>query len=121
MKNFIVIFLFLTIFSGLTSSAQEKVTVYDIPQPPQNPNKPHAPARVNVEAWIDESILTITFLQPEGEATITFDSEYVYNQEELTFSTDAPFMIDITPYGEVSSFTIETEAGHTYIGYLNQF
>lgn len=114
--------IFLTILmvsSWLTSYAEKKVIpIKNDNKTINNPNKPHAPARVNVEAWIDEPILTITFLQPEGEATITFDSEYVYNQEELTFSTDAPFMIDITPYGAVSSFTIETEDGHTYIGYI---
>ncbi|MDE6795758.1 MAG: DUF3244 domain-containing protein [Muribaculaceae bacterium] len=102
-----------------TSAKKEKVPLYKTHTTFPNNNKHHAPTKINVEAWIDESILTITFLQPEGGATITFDSECVYNQEELTFSTDAPFTIDITPYGAVSSFTIETEAGHTYIGIID--
>ncbi len=113
-----IVFLIITMVSSwLTSYAEKKViSIKNDNKTIINPNQPHAPAKVNIEAWIDESILTISFLQPEGDATITWETTEAYNPGDFTFTTEAPIIIDLTPYGEVTSFTIETEVGHTYIG-----
>ena len=88
------------------------------PPPVTNPSNPYSLSRMNVEVWLEDNILTIQFYQSEGDATITLNCGDGNGFVDLTFSTDAPIAIDLTPYGEVSSFTIGTSVDNIYIGYL---
>ncbi len=115
-----IILIIVLMFSGIGVHAEKKDVPIITPPPTQTPppNKPYAPVRINVEAWLEENILTILFHQSEGDATITLDNVDGYDSVDFTFTTDTPILIDLTPYTEVVSFTIKTSTEKTYIGYL---
>lgn len=96
----------------------KSIRISQTQQRPPSSLKPHKPAKIMLEAWLTETELTILFLKSEGEATITIHRENVA-EEKLYFSTDIPFVIDITPYPDMTSFTINTETGSVYEGYFN--
>ncbi len=100
--------------------AEQKDVPVKGPTPTTDPtHKPRVPAKKNVEAWIDGNVMTITFINPEGEAVLSLESSEGIVLDELTYSTEAPMVVDLTPYEGVAGFTLTTESGHTYIGYLN--
>ena len=88
------------------------------PQPSTNPTKPYSQKRINVEAWLEDTILTIQFYQSEGDVTIALNCGDGNDSVEFTFSSDIPIIIDITPYGNVLSFNIKTAIGKNYMGNL---
>lgn len=98
---------------------EEVIIIQDKPGPVDPKSKPRVPAKKNVEAWIDGNVMTIIFNNPEGEAVVTLESSEGIMIDELTYSTEAPIVVDLTPYDGVAGFTLTTESGHTYIGYLN--
>ena len=109
------------VFSSIGAVAQKEpipIQPQPSPYPVTNPTNPHSLARMNVEAWLEDSILTIQFYQSEGDVTITLNCGDGNDPVEFTFSSDIPIIIDITPYGDVFSFNIETSIGKKYIGYI---
>ena len=103
----------------LAGNAEEKTIIVKDEDPPIDDTlKPRAPAKRNVEAWLDGTVMTVVFKAPEGEATLTLETSDGFTSEEMTYSTDAPIIVDLGPFGEVTSFTIATSAGRSYIGYI---
>lgn len=98
--------------------AEEQIDIKETPPPPPPTHKHRAPAKRNVEAWLDGTVMTIVFTTSEGDATLSLETSDGFITEEMVYSTEAPIVIDLAPFGEVTSFTVETEAGHTYVGYL---
>ena len=96
--------------------AEEKISIKETPPP--DTHGPRAPAKRNVEAWLDGTVMTIIFTNPEGEAALTLETSDGFVSEEMTYSTEAPIIVDLAPFGEVTSFTITTSAGRSYIGYI---
>ena len=96
--------------------AEEKIDIRLTPPP--TTHDPRAPAKRNVEAWLDGTVMTVVFKAPEGDATLTLETSEGFTSEEMTYATDAPIIIDLAPFGEVTSFTIATSAGRSYIGYI---
>ncbi|MDE6421875.1 MAG: hypothetical protein K2K95_00475 [Muribaculaceae bacterium] len=80
------------------------------PPPVTNPIKPYSQVRINVEAWLEDNILTIQFHNSEGDATITLNCRDD-SSVEFTFSSDTSIIIDLNPYEEVHSFNIRTTIG----------
>ena len=104
---------------SMANNAEEKIIVIEEKTPPpDNKNKPRAPAKRNVEAWLDGTVMTVVFKAPEGEATLTLETSDGFTSEEMTYSTNAPIIVDLAPFGEVTSFTLATSAGRSYIGYI---
>lgn len=99
------------------ANESKHITVVANHERPPKDRRPHGPEKPMAEAWLDEEVLTIEFIEPQGEATLTLSSSAT-ELESVTFTTDVPFTIDLTPYPEAESFTIETETGHSYIGYF---
>ena len=96
--------------------AEKKIDIKDTPPPPSH--KPRAPAKRNVEAWLEGSVMTIIFTTSEGDASLSLETSDGFISEEMVYSTEAPIVIDLTPYGDVVGFTLSTVAGNTYIGYI---
>lgn len=118
MKRILFIILALACYILPAVAQKEKVHVDDKVRKGVDPNRPRVPARINVEAWIEDNLLSILFHNPEGDAIVSLYNAEGYEFMESSFTTEAPIIIDLSAYGEVSSFTIETDTGKIYIGYL---
>ena len=112
-----ILFMMVLVFSNIGLFAQKENIPIVQPQPQPSPppstntSKPYSLVRMNVEAWLEDSILTIQFYQSEGDATITLNCGDGNGFVELTFSTDAPIVIDLNLYDDTSSFIVETTLG----------
>ena len=117
MKSIILIIVF--VFSSMNMLAQKvKVPIDENPRKVIGTDIPYSLVRMNVEAWLEDNILTIQFYQSEGDVTITLNCGDGNDPVEFTFSSDIPIIIDITPYGDVFSFNIKTAIGKNYMGHL---
>ena len=113
-----ILFLLIACSAISMFAARENVPIDERSKKTHNPHRPRVPARINVEAWIEDNLLSILFHNPEGDAIVSLYNAEGYEFMESSFTTEAPIIIDLSAYGEVSSFTIETDTGKTYIGYL---
>lgn len=120
MKKIYLISVFLGLFSTMVFADEtpKHVTLHKTQGKTPPTTKPHAPSRAMVEVWIEDNLLAISFLEPEGEAILTVTDSESLSEWQYIFSTDMPFMLDLTPMPNAESITIETTAGNTYTGYL---
>ena len=56
------------------SAKEEIIVIKDKPQPADPKSKPRAPAKRNVEAWLEGSVMTIIFTTSEGDATLSLET-----------------------------------------------
>ena len=81
--------------------AEKKIDIKDTPPPPSH--KPRAPAKRNVEAWLEGSVMTIIFTTSEGDASLSYGGlPYLVNlplrstwNEYISGVTDAVVYRDI--------------------------
>ena len=123
MKLYVLLIVFLsclmtTNFCQAANTEEKVIEIEEKTPPPDNKNKPRMPAKRNVEAWLEGSVMTIIFTTSEGDASLSLETSDGFISEEMVYSTEAPIVIDLTPYGDVVGFTLSTVAGNTYIGYI---
>ena len=118
MKLLFITFLYALCFYGNINAENKTIPIKEVPKQIPDTNKPHSPTKVNVQAWIEGNMLTIEFLQSEGDASIVLDCINSNTTAEFTYSTISPIMIDLTPFGDIYSFTIGTSIGKMYKGYI---
>lgn len=81
-------------------------------------DKPKSPSRQNIDCIYSDGILSLYFLLPEGEATLTVTDLSTGLSSQYVFDSTEPADIYI---GELPSayIYIETEYGHAYEGEWN--
>lgn len=98
----------LSVTTAWGGTTPKSLKVDSIKTLPPSSSKPHGPEKPMVEAWLDDTVLSIEFIEPQGEATLSLSNADV-ELESVTFSSEVPFVIDLTPYPDAETFTIETE------------
>ena len=126
-KITLIIGLLIALFGSNTGLAQTtpqpgNSTKIDVPIRGKNPrnknDRPKSPSRQNIDCIYSDGILSLYFLLPEGEATLTVTDFSTGLSTQYVFDSTEPADIYI---GELSAayIYIETEYGHAYEGEWN--